>query len=262
MGTHTVQNLTRASLEFGGSNDYSGVSTSRTLMLKELSTLLATVPADADRGIYRQAIVEENALLKPSAGTRSKTYAFLRDRFALDPGVPVFRLLRMLWDRDPDGQALVALLVAAFRDPLLRSTVPLILERQPDQAVPSRDFSLAIASVFPAKLTDKTLKAAGERISSTFRQTGHLSETIPAIRKLVTPTPGSTTMALVLASLEGAGGQALLAHECVRLLDGTDELILSEARIASSRGWLELRHAGDVLEITFHKLLASLGASP
>jgi hypothetical protein len=42
-----VDELTGAALAFGGSSAYSGVLTSRTLMLPELSALLAAMPADA-----------------------------------------------------------------------------------------------------------------------------------------------------------------------------------------------------------------------
>src|SRR5699024_9148804 len=106
-------------------------------MLKELTQLLQAVPSDADKDEYKSAIVNENVLLKPSAGTRSKTYAFLRDRFALDPEVPIFRVLRLFWDRDEAGQPLMALLVGMFRDPVLQATLPLILEAEPDQEMSS-----------------------------------------------------------------------------------------------------------------------------
>lgn len=254
-----MQELTHAALDFGGANTYSGVSTSRTLMLKELSALLAVVPAASTQAEYKQAIIEENALLKPSASTRSKTYSYLRDRYALDPDVPIFRLLRMLWNRDAEGQPLMALLVAVFRDPVLRATVPTIISRQPDQALPSRELSSVIGDAFPGKLTEKTLKSTGENTTSTYKQSGHLSHRNPSIRQRVAPTPGSTTIALLLATLNGAGGLALLQSDWVRLLDGPGEMVLAEARVAASRGWLEFRHAGDVLEISFHKLLASIG---
>lgn len=42
-----MDELTGAALAFGGSSAYSGVLTSRTLMLPELSALLAAMPADA-----------------------------------------------------------------------------------------------------------------------------------------------------------------------------------------------------------------------
>ncbi len=246
--------------DFGGSNALAGASSSRTLMLQEVTDLLAALPPDATAADYKRAIVGENVLLKPSAATRAKTYGFLRDRFALDPDVPVFQLLRLLWEKDKTGQPLMALLIAAFRDPVLRSTLPLMVERQPDQAVPSRDLARVIAAAFPDRLNPATLQTTAERAVSTYRQSGHLRGRTNCTRQRVNPTPGSTTIALLLATLCGAGGRALLGSPWVLLLDGRDEFILAEARVAASRGWLELRHAGDVLEITFHKLLKSIGA--
>lgn len=254
-----MQELHQAALDFGGANAYTGVSTSRTLMLRELSMLLASVPVDATQADYKQAIVDDNVLLKPSAGTRSKTYSYLRDRFALDPEVPIFRVLRLLWERDQPGQALMVLLIAAFRDPVLRSTMPSVVQRQPDQALTSREFGKIIAEAFPGKLGEKTLKSTGENTTSSYKQSGHLRGHRDCVRQRVKATPGSTTIALLLATLNGAGGRALLETEWVRLLDSPGELLLSQARIASSRGWLEYRHAGDVLEITFHQLKSAIG---
>lgn len=230
-------------------------------MLRELSALLAGMPADATRGDYKAAIIEDNLLLKPSSSTRLKTSAYLRDRFALDPDVPIFNVLRLLWERDQPGQPLLALLVAAFRDPVLRATVPAMIEREPDQAFPSREFASIINEAFPGKLKEKTLKAIGERATSTYKQSGHLRGHSLCVRQRVTATPGSTTIALLLATIGGSAGRALLESEWVRLLDSPGELVLSEARVAASRGWLEYRHAGDVLDISFHQLMAAIGVT-
>lgn len=257
-----MQILTEAALDFGGSNALTGASTSRTLMLKELTALLAGTDPSATPDDYKRAIVNDNLLLKPSVSTRSKTHAFIRDRFSLDPSVPVFRLLRLLWDRDDTGRPLMALLVAALRDPALRATVPTVLAAETGQPVSSSDFSGTIRDAMPGRLTDKTLKSTGENATSTYRQTGHLIGLRPCRRQLVTATPGSATMALLLGTLDGAGGQGLLESEWVRLLDSPGEVVLAEARVAAGRGWLELRHSGGVLEITFHKLFNALGWQP
>lgn len=255
-----LSDLTEASVSFGGRNAYSGVSTSRTLMLNELTSLLSTVPEGANAQMFRTAVVDDNVLLKPSASTRSKTYSYLRDRYGLSPDVPVFRVLRLLWDRDESSQPLLALLVAIYRDPVLRSTVELILQTKVDEGLYSSDFGGAIDRAFPGRLGEKTLKSTGENTTSTYKQSGHLRSQNPGIRQRVKPTPGSVAMAMLLASLEGARGQALLQSPWVQLLDSTQELILSEARVAANRGWLEYRHAGDVLDITFHRLLGMVGA--
>ncbi len=252
-------NLTDAALAFGGMNAHSGAATSRTLMLAELSALLAGTPAGAVKDAYKAAVIDDNVLLKPSAGTRAKTYAYLRDRFALDPDVPVFGLLRLLWNRDPSGRPLVAVLVASSRDPLLRATFPALIAYEPDQPVSSRSLGQAIENAVPGRFNDKTIKATGARVVSTYKQSGHLRGRSKVYRQRVTPTPGSVTVALLFAALGGAGGLALLDSDWVRVLDSPGERVLAEARIAASRGWLEIRQAGDVLDISFDRLLASLG---
>jgi hypothetical protein len=199
--------------------------------------------------------------MKPSASTRAKTYAYLRDRFALDPAVPVFRLLRLLWDRDAAGQPLMAFLVAALRDPVLRSTVPAVLNHTVDEVVSTRELSRVINAAFPQKLSEKTLKSTGENTASTYKQSGHLRGRTDPVRQRVQPSPGSATMALLFATLDGRSGRGLFESEWVRLLDSPAELVLAEARVASGRGWLEYRHAGDVLEITFRQLFSTIGVS-
>lgn len=228
-------------------------------MLGELELLLRAVPGTASREHYRLAVIEDNALLKPSSSTRARTYSYLRDRFALDPTVGIFAALRLLWDRDVAGQPLMALLVAAFRDPVLRATVPFVISVEPGRSVTSSEFGRTIAEAFPGRLGPKTLKSTGENTTSTYKQSGHLQGRTHCIRQRVNPTPGSVTLALLLASLDDASGFSLLDSAWVHMLDGTPEQILSEARIASGRGWLELRQAGDVLDITFHSLLSSIG---
>lgn len=256
---HAVRDLTNAALYMGGSNAYTGVSTSRTLMLAELVTLLAATSPDATKGDYRRAVIDDNVLLKPSASTQSKSYSYLRDRFALDPEVSIFAALRLLWERDQPGQPLMALLVALFRDPVLRSSTELVIDRATDQTITSREFSECIDLAFPNRLTEKTLKSTGENTTSTFKQSGHLSKKNPSTRQRVNATPGAVTMALLIAYLNGAQGMAFLDTDWVRLLDSSDEKILTEARTASNRGWLEIRHAGNVLEVTFRTLLDAIG---
>ncbi len=256
-----MHGLTESALEFGGSNAYSGVSTSRTLMLAELTTLLSVTMPSATSDDYRRAIIDDNVLLKPSRSTQSKTYFYLRDRFALDPTVPIFRVLRLLWDRDQAGQPLMTLLVALFRDPVLRSSMELVINRAPEQVISSREFSECVNLTLPQRLTEKTLKSTGENTTSTFKQSGHLSKKNPSTRQRVHATPGAVTMALLVAYLDGAQGMSFFDTEWIRLLDSSNERILSEARTASNRGWLEIRHAGNVLEITFRTLLDAIGVA-
>ena len=74
-----------------------GTHTSRTIMLDELTTVFAAVPADSKATVYVDAIVEENCLAKQTVSTRRLSMQRLRELYALDPSVPIFRILRRLW---------------------------------------------------------------------------------------------------------------------------------------------------------------------
>ncbi len=76
----------------------SGPHTSKTLMLQELESLLAAVPAHAPAKSYRAAIVEENVLGKGALSARKETASRLTALHGFDLTKPLFRVLRRLWD--------------------------------------------------------------------------------------------------------------------------------------------------------------------
>ena len=81
-----------------------GTHTSRTMMLAELSAIFAAVPASAGRKQYVEAVVEANCLAKPTTATRRLTLQRLTELYALDPDIPIFRILRRLWDVDAESR--------------------------------------------------------------------------------------------------------------------------------------------------------------
>lgn len=105
---------------FGFSIGTGSIHTKRTMMLKELTTLLEIVSdPKASFDDYKKAIIEENCLGKPSMATRRYTADYLKTLYALDPEVILFRVLHYFWDRDLSGRPLIAFLCAFARDPLL-----------------------------------------------------------------------------------------------------------------------------------------------
>jgi hypothetical protein len=97
-----------------------GTHTSRTIMLDELRAMLSNCRPDATRDSYLSAIQEDNCLGKRTSATRKLSSQRLSELYALDPEVPLFRVMRRCWYADRDGQAVLALLLALARDPLLR----------------------------------------------------------------------------------------------------------------------------------------------
>jgi len=77
-----------------------GTHTSRTMMLSELSDLLQFTPESAVREIYVRAIIDDNILAKNTHATRKLTAQRLSELYSFDLAVPLFRILRLFWERD------------------------------------------------------------------------------------------------------------------------------------------------------------------
>ena len=95
-----------------------GTHTSRTIMFKELDLLFEDQEQAAPREAYVSAIIDQNCLGKQTVSTRKLTCQRLSELYGLDPSIPLFRILRYLWQVDETGRPLLALLTALARDPL------------------------------------------------------------------------------------------------------------------------------------------------
>src|SRR6185437_5749351 len=93
---YVLVRVPESALAFGFREDSAGVHDSRTIMLAELRALLAACPPSAGLAEYRAAGIGENVVGKATATTRHNTLRRLRQLYALDPTVPLFRALREL----------------------------------------------------------------------------------------------------------------------------------------------------------------------
>src|SRR5688572_26634065 len=134
-----------------------GTHTSRTMMLAELSAVLDATEPSANRDDYTNAIIEANCLGKPTTATRRLSNQRLGELYALDPTVPIFRILRRLWAVDESGRPLLALLEALARDPLLRATAPAILSLTPGSELRRDPMREALRTRVGERLNDSTL---------------------------------------------------------------------------------------------------------
>ena len=240
----------RAGLKFGDKS----VHTSRTIMLADLGELLAAVPPGAVRADYLAAVVDDNVLGKATIATRRWTGQRLGEMYALDPRLPVFRVLRRLWSVDVPGRPLVAMLCALGRDPLLRSTAPAVLGLPGGAELVRSRFLDEIRRVVGARLNESVLDKVARNAASSWAQSGHLQGRMRKIRTRVAPTPGSLAMALWLGSLDGLGGPALLDCRWTRVLDRAGQDLLPAAFEAKRLGLIHARAGGGVVEIDASRL--------
>jgi len=224
------------------------------MMLDELAATLGCAPADAPRAAYIAAIVEDNCLGKPTSATRVLSAQRLSELYALDPEVPLFRIMRNLWQRDEGGRPLLALLVALARDPLLAATASAVVPLDAGEEFARGPMRHALREAVGGRLNDATLDKVARNAASSWNQAGHLTGRTFKIRHVVHPTPATTAFAMLLAYTCGTRGEALLDCDWLKAIDCHPAKARELAVDAKRQGLIDLRMAGDVVDIDFDRL--------
>ena len=238
-----------------------GTHTSRTIMLSELSGLLAAAPINAARTEYASAIIEDNILGKQTMATRRLTNQRLGELYGLDRRLPLFRTLRRLWTIDEHGRPIMAQLCALARDPLLRSTVKAVLDLPVGAELVRASFLNGIREAVGSRLNDSILDKVARNAGSSWSQSGHLCGRVRKIRQRATPTPGAVALALWMGGREGLAGQQLLGGRWTRILDRSPESLVKFVLRAKQLGLVHARIGGGVVEIDTSRINSiALGA--
>ncbi len=241
--------------EFGVLSGTSGPHASRTMALEDLTLLLDSTSPDSGIEDYARIVVEENLLDKATDATRKGAMRRLRELYALDPSVPVFRVLRKLWDLDKAGRPLLALLVAVARDPLLRATASPVLKTPIGVELIRQSVSQAIDEFAAGRMNEATIDKVARNASSSWSQAGHLTGRVRKIRHQVEPTPVTVTFAILLGYVNGLRGKKLLASEYIKLLDAPEDVARARAIDARRLGLIQLRETDEAFDVGFSGLL-------
>ena len=240
---------------FGFKFGQKGAHTSRTIMLDELTALLHQCPASSGRADYAAAVVEQNCLAKHTVATRQLTLQRLSEMYALDPAIPIFRLLRFFWDADEKTRGQLALLAALARDPLLRATAPAVLSMQPGDEIARQKFTEALRNATEGRLNDSILDKVVRNTASSWTQSGHFEGRSRKMRVRVQPSPASTAFALILGYLMGLRGQNLFETLFTRVLDRDVGELTFLSMDAKRLGFLDIKSGGGVTVISFDCIL-------
>ena len=226
-----------------------GTHTSRTMMLPELTELLRSVPPGAVRAEFEAAVIGENALGKATASNRRLTLQRLSELYGVDPQVPLFAVLRRLWELDPDGRPVMALLCSLARDPLLRSTAPYVLSMEMGAEVLHDEYLSSIRAHVDTRLNDSVLDKVRRNASSTWTQSGHLAGRVRKRRRPVQASFGAVALALWLGSLEGRIAEDLLGSFWMRAFDVPRHLLIDAVLRCKQAGLVFASVGGGVVQI-------------
>lgn len=231
-----------------------GTHSSRTMMLAELQLALAATPADAKRADYASAIIDGNCLAKPTSSTRRLTNQRLGELYGLDLSVAVFRAFRRLWELEQNGRPLLALLIAIARDPLLAATAPSIIFLPSGSGFHRDAMKGALQELVGGRLNESTLDKVCRNAASTWAQAGHLAGRTFKKRRPIHPTAAAVALAIYLAHAAGFRGTEIFSCAWLRVLDCDASRARQFALDAKRLGLLDLRMAGDVVELNLSRL--------
>lgn len=231
-----------------------GTHTSRTIMLAELSALFDAVPATASTADVAGAIKASNILGKSTTSTRRLTNQRLTELYALDPQVALYRILRRLWQIDVAGRPLLAILCAIARDPLLAASASAVVPLPNGAEFLRSPMKEAIRADVDDRLNDSILDKVVRNAASSWTQSGHLVGRTIKKRSKVKATVGATALALYLAHAAGFRGQQIFTSGWAKVLDADAAALRSVALDAKRAGLIDLRIAGEVIDISFARL--------
>lgn len=226
-----------------------GTHTSRTMMLAELGAVLDVTGETAERDDYTSAIIDGNCLSKATAATRGLSSQRLSELYGLDPKLPLFRVLRHLWNIDRENHPRLALLAAIARDPLLAASAPSIIPLAPGAEFQREPMKADLRSAVGGRLNDSTLEKVCRNVASSWTQSGHLEGRTFKKRRAVQASPGTAAFALYLASAVSYRGAEIFLSAWLRVLDCDPSQARAYALEAKRLGLINLRMAGDVVEL-------------
>ncbi|MDQ0615247.1 hypothetical protein QF046_002888 [Microbacterium sp. W4I4] len=227
---------------------------SHTIGIPHLVELLREAPPDASVEQYRELVVEDNILGRPTRAGRQRSFRHLRELYLLDSARPEFAALRHFWDIDPSSHPLLAGLLAFTRDEVLRASFAAIADLPAGSGVTSADLTAAVAAQFGNEMSESTLGKTGRNTGACWTQTGHLVGRAKKVRTEVEARPAVIAYAAYLGHVAGGSGLGVLDNPWSKILGLAPGRIVEALRDAHNQGHLNLLVAGNVVDVSFPAL--------
>lgn len=244
---------------FGYSTNRTGGHMARSMMLEEMVVLNRALAPNALPADYKRAIIEENALGKPTFASRDKSHRHLVELYGMDPSLALFRILRQWAAQEAGALPLMAMACTFCRDAQLRHSFSLVDSLRAGEVLPRVRMEDHLEQGFPGRFSEAMKKSLAQNVNTTWTHAGHLEGRSRKSRRFPVPHWAASAYAMFAGYLLGLRGEMLLGSVFSRLVGADPGQILAHLEAASARGWLRLRHAGGVIEIDFSNQLTPEG---
>lgn len=226
-------------------------------MFSDISYLVDYAGREASYETYRDAVIVENVLSKPSQKSRKLAWRHLSRLYSLSSDHCLFRAFRTLYFSEDKGQSLLAFQLAYARDPILRACSPFLLSLVIGQQITSQETEQLLARLYPDRFTSASCRSFAQNVNGTWTQAGFLRGKVSKIRIQPDVSWTNVAFALFMAFLQGYQAKMMLVSEWVRLLDLSEEDVLHLASQAAQKDVLVYRRTGEVMEFRFPKCLTN-----
>ena len=238
-----------------------GTHSSRTLMLSDLASVFDRSTSETDREGYKRCVIEDNCLGKPTSSTRRLSFQRLSELYSFDPRVSIFRLLRRLWTLDAGSQPHLAMLVALARDPLLRASMPAVVNLKVGEEFRRAEAEGALRTVTDGRLNDNILAKVVRNCASSWAQSGHLKGRTFKVRQRIRPHYVGVSMALAISYVAGFRGESLFNSPWMQVLDIEPAVARSLTLEAKRAGLLDVRVSDKIVDLQLDRLDPSFSPS-
>lgn len=231
-----------------------GIS-SRSMMFHEMSILVHSMHSVVTKSVFKEAIVAENILGKPTLSSRKKSFRHLMELYGMDPSKALFRVLWDMGHADSDSLPQLCLVCAYARDPQLRYSYELIRSLRLGEVLTRTEMEQHLEIGFPDRFSQAMKKSMAQNVNTTWTAGGHLHGKTTKIRRLPTPRPISASYAMFVGYLTGLRGERLLNSAYASLIAPNRSQLQTALSLASAKGLLSLKQAADIVEFDFSNLL-------
>jgi hypothetical protein len=235
----------------GFKNGKSGTHAARSLMLPELTILMDDFNEQTSTANIIENIEVFNCLHKATTNSRKLTRRHLTDLYGFDDNICLFRRFRQLWNKSTEARPVLALQLALCRDPLLRVSMPLMLELQPGEILTRQHMEDQLEAYNPGGYSKASKTSFAQNINGSWTQAGFLQGKTKKIRAIPEVRIENVAFALFIAHLHGYEGQRSFQTNWVKILSTDIDDLYTKTQGASRHGHLRFKHASEVVEVTF-----------
>jgi hypothetical protein len=232
-----------------------GGHSARSMMYREMSIMVHSMPVAVEKGDFYRSIVDENILEKATQDSRKKSLRHLIELYGLDSTKPLFRVLWQLAHSDIDSLPQLCLVSAYARDPQLRYSFELIRTLRPGEVLERASMECHLEHGFPARFSPAMKKSMAQNVNTTWTFGHHLTGKLKKTRQTPQPRPSSAAYSMFAGYLTGLRGEQLLSSAYAFLVSPNRAELLSALALASTLGLLSLKIAGAIVEFDFSTLL-------